>query len=98
MTKDEMLEQRYAILFEALLLGIPIKVDRDWDIVLNRKNILLEVCATRRPDHEEITRNSSMTVNELLRLFNSISYHDLKTIFGNIRLHKLQKRLIAEGK
>ncbi len=93
MTIDKMLEQRYTILLEALLMGVPLTVSKRW-IIFMKGGALYETVA--RGTHDK-TQLSKITLNDFISRYRNISNEDIKTVFGNIRLTRLQKRLIEKN-
>lgn len=91
----ELQEQRYYIVLEALLMGFPIKFNSNWDLVLHEGTIY-EIFFSKK-NGEEVTRKSKLALQDFLDNFGSISDHDLKQIFGNIKLHKFQQKLLAKA-
>jgi L-cysteine desulfidase len=86
-----MLDKRYEIVLEALLMGIPIRYNQEWDLIYHDGSVY--ECFFNKKDGDPVTKKSQLTLADFLRLYDKISYKDLKTIFANIRLHKLQSRL-----
>jgi hypothetical protein len=93
-----MMKQKWAIIFDALSLGVPIRYSADWDILFDPKTNKLYEIFFQRPQGEDVSRKSTITLNEFLSHYQNISDAELKTIYGNIRLFRLQKRLIEENK
>jgi hypothetical protein len=98
MTIGEMQKQKYAIILEALCLGVPVRYAAEWDLVFNLGTNTLYEVYYQRPQGEDVFRKSKMTLNEFINHYAEIENEDLKRIFGNIRLWKLQNRLIEENK
>lgn len=94
MTIIEMQKQKYAIILEALIFGVPIKYGDGWQLIF-QNGIIYEV--SYNIQNEKVVRKSTITLQEFISNFKEITDANLKRIFGDIRLHKLQKRLMDES-
>jgi len=92
---NSMRKEKYAILLEALCLGVPIKYGEDWQLIY-QDDKLYEV--SYNIINEKVSRKSTITLQEFIQNFKDISDKDLKNVYGNIRLCKLQRKLIEENK
>lgn len=88
-----MLKQKYQILLEAICLGIPVKYGEGWQLILDKNDVLHEVSYDLLG--EKVSRKSTITLQEFIKNFKEIPTSELKRVFGDIRLHRLQERLIA---
>lgn len=95
MNITEMQEQKYSIVLEALLMGFPVKYNSEWDLILHQ-GTLYESFYSKK-NGRDITRKSTLTLQNFFSHFGEILDQDLKQIFSNIRLHKFQQKLIARG-
>jgi len=93
MNVGEMQKEKYAILLEALCLGVPVKYGEDWQLIY-QNNKLYEVAYNIV--NEKVSRKSTITLQEFIQNFKDIPDKDLKAVYGDIRLHKLQRKLIEE--
>lgn len=92
MTSEEYIKNRYEIVFNALNLGIRIKYKLDWEIFLSNNEVYQFF---KNPQNgKEIVHKSGLTLNDFLNFINKMETKELKRLFGDINLIKLQNKLI----
>ena len=84
-------QDKYNIFIESLREGTIIQYNDDWKIFI-KDNVLYQTSYSEFLN-KEVTHNSSITVNELFRFVDNLNDQQLKTIWGNISLLKLQRKL-----
>ena len=89
-----MQSKRYFIVLEALLAGVTIKYKPNWQLFLD-SGVLYQKYIDK--GEKEWVHKSVVTLQEFLNNYREISNEDLKRIFGNMRLHNLQEKLIGAG-
>lgn len=96
MTIDELRKDRFNIYITALQEGMEIPYKMGWSIFLS-DNILYQACFSPTLKRD-IVHKSNITFTELMSFIAQASDADLITVFGNIRLLRLQKKFMEEEK
>lgn len=92
---DSLQKNKYAIIIQALMMGFPVKYNSEWDLILH-EGTLYENFYSKK-NGRDMTRKSTLTLQDFFNHFGEIHDQDLKQVFSNIRLHKFQQKLIAQG-
>jgi hypothetical protein len=96
MTLDELKRNRVSICITALQEGVSIPYKVGWSIFFDN-HVLYQTCYSSTLQRN-IIHKSGITVTEFLNFINSISDDQLKILYGNISLVRLQRKLLENGK
>ncbi len=91
MNIEEIRKSRFIIVLEALNEGMDIQYKNGWSIFLN-ESVLYQTTISEH-FQKRIYHKSGITVTEFLLFITNLDDVTLKTLYGNIRLLRLQKKL-----
>jgi hypothetical protein len=95
MTIDEIRKDRYNIVITAMQEGLDIPYKQGWSIFLDGDTLYQSAYSEQLAKH--VCHKSAITFTEFFKFVSNVSDDILKTLYGNIRLARLQRKLQKEG-
>ena len=96
MTAQELRENRFFILFDALLKGIKIRyIDGNYLSIVNNKLYLSKY--NNNLEEYSITEARDITLQSLLDYYDGMDNEDIKTVYSSSKLRDFQDKIIKRG-
>jgi hypothetical protein len=94
MTNEDLYKDRYRIIFDALAVGIRIEYKLGWFLFYEGGELFQSYYKDDLNKH--IVHRSGILVADLMKFVDTMSVDLLKRLYGDIRLFRLQNKLLGE--